>query len=202
MALVIVASGVMTAAALVILAGVWLLVRAGRPVWAGLVFVVALVLDIVAFISDVRAPMVTSILLLAVCAGVGTLVGWWIEERRVLMIALPVAAISDLVSVLTPAGPTRQVMEDAARGGKLLTYMSVSVPFQGDILNVVGFADLMLLAVVIVALRNMGAGWLLAFAVPFAGFVLALIAALFLGTIPGLPFLAATTLAFLYFWAG
>ena len=178
-------------------AGVWLLARTGRLRWAVLILVVSLLLDAALFLSGVRQPAFTSILLLLICAGAGTLVGWWIEERYILMIALPVAAISDLVSVLTPVGFTQQVVEDAAHGGKLLTYMAVSVPFQGRILNVVGFADLMLLAVIILALRNMGARWLVAFAVPFAGSVMALVVALTVGAIPGIPFLAATTLVYL-----
>jgi len=77
--------------------------------------------------------------------------------------------------------------------------MAVSVPFQGDTLNVIGFGDLMVLAVVILALRNVGVGWAKAFAVPFAGYLIALTAALLFGYLPGLPFLAVTTLIFLYF---
>ncbi len=197
MSLVAISFSTVIAASLATWAGVWLLVRAGRLRWAALILVVSLLLDAALFLSDARQPAFTSILLLLICAGAGTLVGWWIEERYVLLIALPVAAISDLVSVLAPVGFTRQVVEDAAHGGKLLTYMAVSVPFQGGILNVVGFADLMLLAVIILALRNMGARWLTAFAVPFAGSVMALAVALMVGAIPGIPFLAATTLIYL-----
>jgi hypothetical protein len=199
MALILVASSTMIAASLMVWGGVWLLTRTKRLRRAGFVFATALALDGIIFAVGVRAPMVTSLLLLPLSASLGTLLGWWIRERGTLVVALVVAAASDLVSTLAPVGFTRQVVEDAARGGRLLTYMSVSVPLDGDILHVVGFADLVLLAIVILALRNLGVGWLPAFGVPFAGFVMALIAGLMYGGIPGLPFLALSTLLYLHF---
>lgn len=191
----------MIIASLATLGGVWLLVRAGRLRWAGVVLVLALAVHVFAYVSEVQRPIVTSLVLLPICASVGTLLGWWIRERYLLLVLVITAAVSDLFSTLSSAGFTHRVVEDAARGGgKLLTYLSVSVPLGDEILHVVGFADLMMLAVVIVALRNLGASWPLAFGVPFAGFTLALVAALILGAIPGLPFLALTTVA--YVWLG
>lgn len=199
MSLTIIAFATILIAGLADLACLWLLVRTGRVYWAVIVLPAALILDVVAFASGIRTPAVTSALLIPICASLGALVGWRIRERSTLIVALLSAAAADLVSSLAAGGLTRRIVEDAARGGRLLEYMTVSVPYAGGVLHVIGFGDLVVLAIVILGLRNQGVGWLPAFAVPFAGFLLALIFGLFIGWgVPGLPFLAATTLAFLY----
>jgi len=199
MGLAVVALSMMIIAGLADLASLWLLVRTGRVYRAGLLLGAALTLDLVAFASGIRMPALTSALLIPICASLGALIGWWIRERSTLIVALLGAAAADVVSSLAAGGLTRRIVEDAARGGRLLEYMTVSVPYAGGVLHVIGFGDLVVLAIVILGLRNQRVGWLPAFAVPFAGFVLALVFGLFTGWgVPGLPFLAVTTLAFLY----
>ena len=182
---------------LAVLAGAWILVRFGTMKWALIIFVAGLIIDVLLYVMKVDILPLSSILLIVTCTGLGTLVGWGMEHRLTLIIALIGAALSDLFSTLTTAGLTRQIVQDAAQGGRLLDYLTVSVPFGEGVLHVIGFADLAVLAIAMIGLRNQGVAWAPAFLAPFAGFLLALLSSFFTGWAPGLPFLAATTIAYL-----
>lgn len=107
------------------------------------------------------------------------------------------AAIVDVVS--SHSGATARIVEGYRRGtSNLLQVLSLSAPVGGRVRPIVGIGDIVVLACIYFALRRLGHRGALAFAAPLSGLLLAVVVGLVVGGAPALPFVAATTLAYLW----
>jgi hypothetical protein len=133
---------------------------------------------------------------LGLCGGV--LIGRHIVSTRVLALCLVLAAGADCASFLF--GPTHAAMRQAAGTGvglPLIADLSISVPIRAHLCSVIGLADLWLFTACAVAMRRFGWPEWAALLVPLSGIVSAVAAALAIGPLPALPFLALAMLAYL-----
>jgi hypothetical protein len=146
----------------------------------------------------IRLPhlLTTNILILLVAVLVGSLLGTLIDKPLALVSLCIAAAIVDLIS--SRVGVTAS-LSHAFRSGSntLLRYLSLSSRIQESLSPIVGIGDLIIMTAIYFALRRAGHVGLLAFAAPAGGLLLALAVGLIVGGIPALPFISATTVAFL-----
>ena len=96
-------------------------------------------------------------------------------------------------------GVTAALSHAFQHGSNLLPYLCLSFPVHGRLRPVVGIGDLVVITAVYLALRRLGHNGLLAFTGPFAGLALALAIGLLIGGVFAIPFIAATTSAYLWF---
>ena len=110
---------------------------------------------------------------------------------------LVAAAVADVCSYL--GGVTAALSHAFQHGSNLLPYLCLSFPVHGRLRPVVGIGDLVVITAVYLALRRLGHNGLLAFTGPFAGLALALAIGLLIGGVFAIPFIAATSSAYLWF---
>lgn len=141
-------------------------------------------------------PALAGALVVAAAIALGVVLALMVRSAVALASFCLAASAADLIS--TTSGITRQLVDAAARGdGDLLLYLVVSAPAAGRWLPVIGIADLAVAATIIQVLRGLGSGRRAAVAVPGAGLLVALVLGLFLGGVPGVPWIALPTLAYL-----
>ena len=108
------------------------------------------------------------------------------------------ASVADIVSFF--AGPTRHLLDGAETGpGSVVSYLAFSIPVGGSVLPLLGAADLLFVGVYFLVLRALGATVPTAVALPTLGMLLAMAVGLWLGGVPGIPFLAGVSVAYLLF---
>jgi hypothetical protein len=163
------------------------------------IFALALIaLALYGTILVIRPPylLITNILILLVAVLVGSLFGMLIDNSMALVSFCVVAAMVDLIS--SQVGATATLSHAFQNGSSnLLQYLSLSFKVQESPRPIVGISDLIIMTAIYFALRRAGHVGLLAFAAPTVGVLLALAAGLIVGGIAALPFISATTFAFL-----
>lgn len=102
------------------------------------------------------------------------------------------AAVADAVSFLL--GPTRLLLEHDRSG--LVRYLAVGLPATGGLTLVVGFGDLLFVAVFALTLTRLGSSIRAGLAAPLLGLVAALGFGQAVGGAAGIPFMAATTVGY------
>ena len=131
-------------------------------------------------------------------AGIGgSGLGLLLKTRQSLVIFCIVASIVDIYSVAQ--GPTSAVVEDYKAGtSDLLRYLVISMPVDGSILPLVGIGDFLIISAVYFVLIRLKYDRLQLALVPLLGLLLAIIIGLQIGGIFAIPFIAATTIAYLH----
>jgi hypothetical protein len=157
---------------------------------------IALVLYGVVLVNRLPNLFITNILILLVAVLVGSLLGILIDNPLALVSFCITAAIVDLIS--SRVGVTASLSHAFQSGtSNLLSYLSLSFRVQEIPRPIVGIGDLIIMTAIYFALRRAGHVGLLAFAAPALGLLLALGTGLIVGGIAALPFISATTVAFL-----
>jgi hypothetical protein len=128
--------------------------------------------------------------------GAATLIAFGVRSTVALATFCIVAAVSDVASF--SGGFTRHV-SDAYQAGEsdLLRFLAFTIPYGGRLRPIVGVGDLIVAGTVAAALAGSGHAASRAILVPAVGLVTALFIALIVGGISAIPFIAATTLAYL-----
>jgi hypothetical protein len=133
--------------------------------------------------------------LLAFSCATGALVGSRIQHPGHLFPACVVAACADVVSVVSPQGPTHALAESE----RALSLLAISFPVAGTRVFApsLGIGDVLFLALILAAIAVHGlpywrSAWLAAAGIMVAG----LVSMRFETAIPALPFLAAPVIAF------
>jgi hypothetical protein len=140
--------------------------------------------------------LITDILILLVAVFAGSLLGTLINYPLALVSFCITAAIVDLIS--SRFGVTASLSHAFQSGSSnLLSYLSLSFRVQEIPRPIVGIGDLIIMTAIYFALRRAGHVGLFTFAAPAGGLLLALAAGLIAGGITALPFISATTVAFL-----
>ena len=139
--------------------------------------------------------LITNASVLLVAVSVGSLLGVVFINPSALVPFCITAAMVDIIS--SQIGITAKLSHDFQTGSSpLLRYLSLSFSVQERLRPIVGLSDLIVMTAIYFALRRAGSVGLLAFAAPVAGLLLALAVGLLVGGIAALPFIAATTVAF------
>lgn len=126
------------------------------------------------------------------------LIGTRLKSAGALIAFCAAAAVADLVSY--SGGPTRAISESfQGSAADLLPYLAITLPLAERLVPVVGVGDLAVLGTLSLALSLQGASAAVAFAVPAAGLLVALVVGFLGGGAPGVPFMALAALAFLAF---
>jgi len=149
------------------------------------------------FILKPTQPWLTNAaVVVAALAGAYLLARFMSTQVAVVSFAIA-GALTDLISVYR--GPTRWIVEsDQARSW--LRYLAVGADVDGRWIAIVGLGDLLFLGAFALALKRLGWGPATAVAVPLAGLLGAIGTGLLAGPLPGIPFMSAAVLAFLW-WA-
>lgn len=134
-------------------------------------------------------------LLVVVAAGfVASVFAHIVRDLRTITWLALAAAAADIVSFLF--GPTRFLLEAGPDLGGYARYLAVGYETVDGLVLVVGFGDLVFVAVFALALRRLGAGIPGAFVAPTSGLLVALAVGLAVGGTVGIPLAAATTLVY------
>ncbi len=142
--------------------------------------------------------LVANVSILVVAAAVGSLLGTLVGNLPGLVSFSVAASIVDIVS--TQVGTTAKLTHAFHAGtSDLLQYLSVSFILGGQLRPIVGIGDLIILTAIYFSLRRNGHDDLLAFAAPAAGLLLALATGLLVGGVFAIPFISATTIAYVVF---
>jgi hypothetical protein len=149
------------------------------------------------FILEPTRPWLTNAaVVLAALAGAYLLAGFM--SSRVAVVSFAIAgALSDLISVYR--GPTRWIVE-SEEARSWLRYLAVGMDLDGRWIAIVGLGDLLFLGAFALALKRLGWSPATAVSVPLLGLLGAIGTGLLAGPLPGIPFMSATVLAFLW-WA-
>jgi hypothetical protein len=146
------------------------------------------------------AVLVLNAAVLLVAMLLGSSLGTLIRGRIGLVSFSVAAAIVDITSYL--GGVTATLNQSFAHGtSQLLPYLCVSVPVQGRLRPIVGIGDLVIVAALYFALRRLGHSGVLMFLAPVAGLWLALATGLLVGGVFAIPFIATTTLSYVWLTA-
>ena len=139
--------------------------------------------------------VLSNLVVLAVALVTGSALGSLLAGRPGLVSFCITAAVMDLLS--SRSGATARIVDGYRRGASdLLLYLSLSAPVGGKPRPIVGIGDLLVLTCLYVALRRLGLGGARALWAPLSGLLLAVAVGLAVGGAPALPFVAATTVAF------
>jgi hypothetical protein len=131
------------------------------------------------------------VLVLAISAASGRLLGAAIRSRAALVAFSVVAATVDIVSFAM--GPTHDLIT-SPNVSWMLRLLAVIAPCHGHLFAVLGIGDLLVFAGLGHAMRRLGMPWLLALGAPGLGLVLAVCAGLLWRALPAMPLIAATTI--------
>ncbi len=137
------------------------------------------------------------VVVLVVAVALGSSLGLLIDSRVALASFCLAASVADVVSFYT--GPTAELLERYRSGANdLLLYLCLSLPIQDTLRPIIGIGDLFILAAIYFVFHRLGHRGVAAFAAPVAGLLVALGVGVAVGGIFGVPFVAATTLAYLW----
>ena len=141
--------------------------------------------------------MIDSMVLVVGAIG-GAGLGLLISNRLSLITFSVVAGVVDIYSV--SGGLTSKLVENAKTGSSdLLYYLVVSIPWDGKVQPVVGIGDFFILAAICFAMIRMGYKTHYLLMAPLSGLIIALVIGLIVGGIYAIPFMALTTVLYL-FW--
>ena len=156
---------------------------------------VALALYAAVLMARPANSLITNATVLLVALFVGSLLGRLFVNPSALVSFCITAAIVDIIS--SQVGATAKLSHDFQTGSSaLLQYLSLSFNVHEQLRPIVGLSDLIIITAIYFALRQAGHVGLAAFAAPVTGLLLALAVGLLLGGFAALPFIAATTVAF------
>jgi hypothetical protein len=144
--------------------------------------------------------MLINLVVVSVAGIGGSGLGLFLNTRPSLIIFCVAASAVDIYSVTQ--GPTSALVENYKTGtSDLLRYFVVSMPIDGRTVPLVGIGDFFILSAIYFALMRLGYEKSQILLVPLLGLLLAIIVGLQVGGIFAIPFIAATTIAYLY-WQG
>lgn len=142
--------------------------------------------------------LLANVTVFAVAVFLGSTLGWLVRSRVALVSFCLAAAVADVLSFY--GGPTARLTEAfRSDSNDLLRYLCLSLPIQDSLRPIVGIGDLIILGTIYFAFHSLGHRGAAAFAAPASGLLLALVVGLAVGTVFAVPFIAATTLG--YVWA-
>lgn len=137
--------------------------------------------------------LLTDIVVLSSAAMIGSGLGLFIASKASLIAFVIAASVVDVVSATR--GVTEKLVEGYRDGtSELLNYLVISIPWQGEIIPVVGIGDFFILVAIVFALARLGYKGPLAILAPLAGLLIALSVGLATGGIFAIPFIAGTTI--------
>jgi hypothetical protein len=156
----------------------------------------ALAIYSVVIVLGLPQLLITNILILLVAVFAGSILGTLIDNPLALVSFCITAAIVDLIS--SRVGVTARLSHAFQSGSSsLLSYLSLSYRTQKTPHPIIGIGDLIIMTAIYFSLRRAGHTGLPAFVAPLGGLLLALATGLIVGGIAALPFISATTIAFL-----
>ena len=108
------------------------------------------------------------------------------------------ASVADIISY--NSGATARINEAFQSGASnLLPYLCISLPVDDRIRPIVGIGDLFIIAAIYFAFHRLGHRSVLSFMAPIAGLGLALVVGLITGGVFAVPFIAGTTVIYLWY---
>jgi hypothetical protein len=141
-----------------------------------------------------------NVVVLSVAGVGGSGLGLLIGSKASLITFCIVASIVDVYSVVQ--GATSTIVDSYREGSSdLLRYLAISVPVDGDITPIVGIGDFFVISAIYFVLARLGYQQMQVMLVPVAGLLLAVIVGMLVGGIFAIPFIAATTVFFVYLQA-
>ncbi len=140
--------------------------------------------------------VLSNAVVVASSAAVALALGAGLRDQRSLISFAITASVADIISFAI--GPTRALLDRfGGSTGTLVTYLALTLPWQGRRLPVVGIGDLVLLGVFFLAVRQLGFGAAVSWAPPTVGLLVALAVGLLVGGVFGIPFMTAAVIALL-----
>jgi len=141
--------------------------------------------------------MLINAVVLSVAAVGGSGLGLLINSRVSLITFCIVASVVDIYSVLQ--GTTANLVDSYREGSSdLLRYLVISIPLGGDVKPVVGIGDFFIISAICFVLVRLGYQQSQIVLAPLSGLLLAIVVGLLVGGIFAIPFIGATTIAYLY----
>lgn len=138
-----------------------------------------------------------NLIILASALFSGQLIGLSIRSKGAIITFCLAAAIVDGLSYTN--GLTDSILTSYSSGeSELLLYLSITLPFGGATAPFIGIGDLVIITGLFSGFNMDGDAGKGAFLAPFSGLIMATTVGLFIGGVPALPFIAATTI--LYIW--
>ncbi len=130
---------------------------------------------------------------------IGMLIGSSLGSGGAIVTFCVTVAIVDTVSF--SGGFTKVIIESYAAGeSHALIFLTIAVPFEGAVRPIIGIGDLVILTALFSGFSRVGHGGWQPFVVPVAGLLLALGLGLVVGFVPAMPFISATTIAYMLWW--
>ncbi|OYV93017.1 MAG: hypothetical protein B7Z68_09185 [Acidobacteria bacterium 21-70-11] len=183
------------ASAAIVFVGVGCTQGLRRSVLAGLA-AVALALYAVCLWRSPQSWVVSDTLVLSVAVLAGGLLSLSLASDAAVVAFLTVGAVVDAFS--STLGLTAALLKSYVAGkSHLLEVLSISAPFDGKVIPIVGISDLFFLGVVFSALGRFGHRRAASFLVPTGGLVLALAVAFLTNFVAALPEVALVTIVYL-----
>lgn len=165
-----------------------------------LVPLTAVALGAYAFIIFFRAVgfAIADVAVLGVSVLLGSTFALMFRTKAGLVSFCITASIADVFS--SQSGATARLSRSFQSGeSNLLEYLCLSLPLGGKMQPIIGIGDLIILATIYSAFHRLGHKGVLPFAAPLAGVYLALAVGLMVGGVFAIPFIAATTIFYLWF---
>ena len=153
-----------------------------------------------AVVLVVRPPglILADTAVMIVALSLGSLLGTLVGSLPALASFCIAGAVADIVSF--EVGVTARLIAAYDRdASNVFQYLCLSVPVRGHPWPVVGIGDLVIVTAIVFALRRLGHRSAVAFAAPVGGLLLAVVVGMLVGGIFAIPFIAATTLAYVWF---
>ena len=177
-------------------ASIWILQRGRfRPWQAALMLALGLAANLLAdrLIAGSMSRMLVTLSIIAGGFGLGSLIARMVESPRYIMPMGLVASLVDVWSVFS--GPTKSIMESENRE-YVLRHAFVTQPALGErIQPIAGAADLVFVALFVCIASRLGLRVGRSMLGMFAGLAIGLAAAMLVGGLPGLPFIAGGFIA-------
>lgn len=148
-------------------------------------------------VVGIDSSLVIAALVVLASGAVAAVFAHIVVDLRVLTWLALSAAVADIVSFAF--GPTRFLIEHGPGVGGYARYLAVGFETLDGVALVVGFGDLVFVAVFALALRRLGAPVVGAFGAPALGLLVALAVGLAVGGAVGIPLAAATTVLYARF---
>jgi hypothetical protein len=141
--------------------------------------------------------IVINLVVLVVAGLGGSGLGLLLKTKPSLLVFCIVASVVDIYSV-TQGATSALIGEFQAGTSQLLRYLAISGPVDGSIRPLVGIGDYFIISAIYFTLIRLGYKHPLLVLAPLLGLLLAIIIGLQVGGIFAIPFIAATTIAYLY----
>lgn len=177
-------------------ASIWILQRGGFRRWQAVVMLgLGVAVNLLAdhLMAGTVSRMIVTLSIIAGGFGLGSLIAAMVDSPRYVVPIGFVASLADIWSVLS--GPTKSIMESKHRE-YVMRHAFVSQPPSGEqIQPIAGAADLVFVALFVCIAARLGLSVRRSMLGMFGGLAIGLAAAMLLGGIPGLPFIAGGFIA-------